>query len=240
MSEIHEAFREIVEAQLARHSTRHSEYHREFAIERPREGAKALAYLLARYPEVFGPATRVLDVGGGNGGFLLPFAQQGCHCFWIDRTHSTELSELMRRTDVRVLRTLSDASAVPLESESIDVVLYVETIEHVAAEAVGREIVRVLRPGGICYITTPARLRFLFRRDPHYGIPGLLLLPDSIQRRVFGLLRSNEEYEVEHLFWSAWGIVRTLPGLRVSEVTSKNWAGVLRRFDWDWLVVKKD
>ena len=98
----------------------------------------------------------------------------------------------------------------------------------------------MLRPGGICYVTTPPRLRFLFGRDPHYGLPGLLLLPDALQRRLFeGLLRRGEPYAVTHTFWSVAGVLRTLPGLELAEVTSKHWAGPLRRFDWDWIVASK-
>ncbi|HSY47947.1 MAG TPA: methyltransferase domain-containing protein [Thermoanaerobaculia bacterium] len=240
MPTVHEVFREIVQAELASHPTRHAQHHREFALQRPREGQKALEYLRRRYAGVFTGPVHILDVGGGNGGFLLPFAEQAMvECIWIDRHNSAELSYVAHQTGVGVRRALADATAIPLASQSIDVVLYVETIEHVPALAVGREIARVLRPGGICYMTTPARFRYLFQKDPHYGIPALLVLPDFLQRRASSALRPTEPYEVRHLFWSAWGIARSLPGLRVVEVTSKNWEGFLRRFDWDWLVLKK-
>ena len=98
----------------------------------------------------------------------------------------------------------------------------------------------MLRPGGLCYVTTPPRLRFLFRGDPHYGVPGLLLLPGPLQRRVFeGWVARGEAYDVEHIFWTAAGVLGTLPGLELAEITSKNWAGPLRRFDWDWIIARK-
>jgi SAM-dependent methyltransferase len=130
---------------------------------------------------------------------------------------------------------------LPFADGAFDLVLFAETLEHLdRPRATGREIVRVLRPGGLCYITTPARLRFLFAREPHYAIPGLLLLPDGLQRWLFErVLRPGERYGVTHTFWSVPGVLRTLPGMELAEVTSKNWAGPLRRLDWDWIVARK-
>jgi len=237
---IEQTFREVVESELALHPDRHAEYHREFAAGRYREGLKALEYLQSRYPDALRGRPKILDVGGGNGGFLLPFAERAqFRCFWIDHQRSDVLEQVVRKTAARVSRIVGDAGALPFASASIDVVLCIETIEHVNARALGREIGRVLRPGGICYLTTPSRVRFLLRRDPHYGIPGLLLLPDAVQRAVFHWIRPGEPYEVEHLFWSVFGIMNTLSGLRLAEVTSSNWAGPLRRFDWDWVIAQK-
>jgi hypothetical protein len=96
-----------------------------------------------------------------------------------------------------------------------------------------------VRPGGLCYITSPPRLKFLFGPDPHCGIPGLLLLPDALQSALFAFLRPHEHYEVEHVFWSMFGITRNFQELRVLEVVSRNWAGPLRRLDWDWIILGK-
>jgi SAM-dependent methyltransferase len=115
-----------------------------------------------------------------------------------------------------------------------------ETIEHVAdAAALGREAARALAPGGLCYITSPPRLRHLFGRDPHYGIRGLLAFPDLLQPWIFRRLRQGRPYEVRHTFWTQWGITRHFPGLRVAEVVSRNWAGFPRRLDWDWIILRK-
>src|SRR5688572_33287524 len=72
---------------------------------------------------------------------------------------------------------------------------------------------RVLEPGGLCVITTPARLRFLLRRDPHFGIPGLLLLPDRAQRWVATMtgIVPRDEYDVQHIYWYAGSIARLFP-----------------------------
>lgn len=141
-----------------------------------------------------------------------------------------------------MLHVAARGDFLPIVGSSIDLVLYVETIEHVDEPGrLGREIERVLRPGGICYITTPARLRHLLARDPHYSIPGLLLLPDSLQARAVRTLRPGIRYEVNHIFWSVPGILGTLPGQAVREITSRHpWVrGPLRKLDWDWIITQK-
>jgi 2-polyprenyl-3-methyl-5-hydroxy-6-metoxy-1,4-benzoquinol methylase len=55
-----------------------------------------------------------------------------------------------------------DAGQVPLADESADVVLSVETIEHLEnPRAFVRELVRLTKPGGLVIITTPNQLSLL-------------------------------------------------------------------------------
>ncbi len=69
---------------------------------------------------------------------------------------------------------------------------------------------------------------------------GLALLPDPVQRCVFErLVAPGDRYDVVHLFWSVAGVLWVLPGLELSEITSKHWAGPLRRLDRDWIVARK-
>lgn len=49
-----------------------------------------------------------------------------------------------------------DAAAIPLAANSIDTVLCTELLEHVPdPDGVAREIARVLRPGGVAFVTAP-------------------------------------------------------------------------------------
>lgn len=213
----------------------------EFARERLREGRKTFEYLARRYPEAVAPGARVLDVGSGNGGLLLPFAEAGHRSWGLDLDLHPEVAEVARAARLPLCHVQGRGERLPWPDEVFDVVLLTETLEHVDdPRRLGAEVARVLRPGGICYVTTPPRLRFLLRGDPHYGVPGLLLLPDGLQGLLFErVLARGQRYGVTHVFWTAAGILRALPGLELAEITSKNWAGPLRRLDWDWLVARK-
>lgn len=212
-----------------------------FALERLREGRKVHAYLADRYPDVLRPGARVLDVGCGNGGLLLPFAEAGHRCWGLDVTLHPELAETAGAAGLPLRQAQGRGQTLPFLDGAFDLILLAETLEHLAApRLVGREVVRVLRPGGLCYVTTPPRLRYLLGRDPHYDVPGLLLLPDRAQRLLFErVLAPGEAYAVVHTFWTAAGVLRCLPGLRMAEITSRNWAGPARRLDWDWIVGRK-
>jgi SAM-dependent methyltransferase len=215
----------------------------EFSLGRLAEGRKALAYLTSRYGDVLGgpERIRVLDVGCGNGGMLLPFAEAGHRCWGLDLTLHPELAEVAARAGLSLGQLQARGEALPFPDGSLDLVLLAETVEHVpGVRRLGAEVARVLRPGGLCSVTTPPRLRFLAQGDPHYGVRGLLLLPDGLQRFVFERwVAPGEAYDVTHVFWSAAGVMRALPGLELAEITSKNWAGPLRRLDWDWIVARK-
>jgi hypothetical protein len=52
-------------------------------------------------------------------------------------------------------------------------------------------MMRVTKSGGQVMITTPARLRYLWRPDPHDQVKGLMLLPDS---------RLTRTHDVQHVF----------------------------------------
>lgn len=247
MSGLGEVFRRVNERHLATWLPPGSPGHAsrlEFSLGRLGEGRKALAYLAERYPRALGggerPA-RVLDLGCGNGGMILPFAEAGHRCWGLDVGLHPELTGVVAEADLPLVHLQARGEALPFPDGSLDLVLLAETVEHVPRpRRLGAEVARVLRPGGICYATTPPRLRFLLRGDPHYGVPALLLLPDALQRLVFERwIAPGESYDVTHVFWSAAGVLRALPGLRLAEITSKNWAGPLRRLDWDWIVAEK-
>jgi SAM-dependent methyltransferase len=252
VSDLEATFRRVIEAHLAAALAPGSAGYvgrLEFALNRLAEGRKVHAYLARCYPEVLAPQgsggaadeARVLDLGCGNGGLLLPFAEAGHRCWGLDVGLHPELTEVAREAGLPLAHLQGRGEALPFPDGAFDLVLLAETLEHVERpRRLGREVVRVLRPGGICYLTTPPRLRFLLGRDPHYDLPGLLLLPDRLQRLLFErVLYPGEEYAVVHTFWSAAGVLRCLPGLRMAEITSKNWAGPGRRLDWDWIVARK-
>jgi SAM-dependent methyltransferase len=178
----------------------------------------------------------VLDVGSGNGGVSFAFAAvAGARAFTLDLTPNAELNAL--RAHVPLRSTVGDGAALPFASERFDVVLLLDTIEHVdRPREVASEAMRVLRPGGVCVVTTPARVRYLFRRDPHFGVPGLALLPNEAQRFVVDrVLRRSPAYDVTHLYWSADEIVRLFPAPAKSEVLFNRTYRPPGKFTIEWI-----
>lgn len=209
---------------------------------------------LADFFERAWPATRtVLDVGTGNGGVSFGLANvRQLEVVTADVSISEDLQALRSRVRLPVRHLVSDGRRLALADDTFDFVLCLETIEHVPnPAALGAEILRVLKPGGVCMVTTPARLRHLFGPDPHYGIRYMLLLPNAVQRFIAqSVLRRTKTYDVQHIFWSAAGIERQFPGGELFNVSwnypfpgptryhNAVWYR-LRNLLWDRLLIRK-
>ncbi|HYC91611.1 MAG TPA: class I SAM-dependent methyltransferase [Thermoanaerobaculia bacterium] len=182
------------------------------------------------------PGARVLDVGSGNGGVSFAFATMAeARAFTLDLAPNRELNAL--RELVPLHSTVGDGAALPFAGGSFDVVLLLDTIEHVERpREVAAEAMRVLRPGGVCVVTTPARVRYLFRRDPHFGVPGIALLPNEAQRFIVDrILRRRPRYDVTHLYWSAAEILRLFPAAARTEVLFNRTYRPPGRFTIEWI-----
>jgi len=103
----------------------------------------------------------------------------------------TALQEFADKEGLPLTTKIVDAQRLPFTENSFDGVLALELIEHIdSVPDFAREILRVMRPGGLCWVTTPNRLRIFFWGEPHYGIRYLSALPFRMQgfvaTRVFG------------------------------------------------------
>jgi len=228
---------------------RHYESNVAFAKQRFQEGVELAASFHDKYNA---RPLHILDLGAGTGGVSAALAADGKHrVVAVDVVANEDLRAM--RSAVHVDQVIATAGALPFANESFDVVLCLETIEHLPnAPASAREMMRVLRSGGQVMITTPARLRFLWKPDPHYQVRGLAALPDSMQRKiVVDKLKLTDQYDVQHLFWTAGGMIRMFPDRgRVETLVAIPWPGrprnlkeilwkVFRRLLWDRIVIYK-
>lgn len=98
---------------------------------------------------------RVLEIGCGPGSFAKYLAEQGAVVTAADFSPAAvELTSELVGPDVRTL--VADVQALPFEDESFDLVVSLETLEHVPDPDRGlAELVRVTKRGGRLVVTTP-------------------------------------------------------------------------------------
>lgn len=105
---------------------------------------------------------RVLDCGAWNGWFLsynTPAVAQRI-ALDFDGYYAQEMGE----RGIRFVLADLEKGALPLGDGSVDVVVMTSTLEHLGCpERIAPEMVRVLRPGGVVYITVPDIMKYGFR-----------------------------------------------------------------------------
>ena len=104
---------------------------------------------------------RILDVASGTGAVLTELQKLG----WAGGFDFSPLA--VKFCQERHLPNLmvGNAEAVPVQSGTIDIVVSLDTLEHVAAdEAAVSEFARVLRPGSVLVLNVPA---FKWLWGPH-------------------------------------------------------------------------
>ncbi len=155
---------------------------------------------------------RVLDYGCGYGRTLVEMAQAG-----YQNVVGVDFSEAMlarcRQELPQVSLLRNDGRTLPFESDSLDAVLLFATLtcipQNEAQRALIAEVERVLRPGGLLYISDlllneDTRNRERYERDAEtYGAFGIFELPEGVVVRhhrrewIEELTRSFAQLEYE-------------------------------------------
>lgn len=166
---------------------------------------------------------RVLDVGCQNGAWLVALGRAGAIPTGMDvdaaGIEAARIGANAYGIDARV--EIASACEMPFVTGEFDIVASSDVLEHVPDKtAMLHECVRVLRPGGLLFLIAP--IRFSIKHllsDPHYGHPGLSVLPGSWARWASKKVYGESEYEVETLP-TKWWTVRKLRafGMEVLEV----------------------
>jgi SAM-dependent methyltransferase len=141
------------------------------------------AATVATFEEIFaqvqGRGKAILEVGSGHGFTCVFFAVLGArevHGVDVMPSAIQVAEEVKRRVDpsLPVIFRLADAArGLPYDDAAFDVVLLVETLSHVVMADLGaflRETVRVLRTGGLLYLSDGNNARSPRRRRQNYRI----------------------------------------------------------------------
>ena len=141
-----------------------------------------------------------LDIGAGSGELIrkLKETRPGISCSACDYTDS-----LMELPDQKVDIVDLNVNRLPYKDKSFDVVTATEVIEHLENPRLFlRDINRVLKPGGLCVLSTPnilnlnSRLRYLW-----FGFPrlfGPLPIEDRKAESCFGHITPFSYFYLYH------------------------------------------
>jgi 2-polyprenyl-3-methyl-5-hydroxy-6-metoxy-1,4-benzoquinol methylase len=104
---------------------------------------------------------KVLEIGCGRGAFARYLAEQGADV-WAADFSPVAVAETEKLLAARGRALVADVQALPFPDESFDLVVSLETLEHVPDPKKGlAELVRVTRRGGRLIVTTPNYLNFM-------------------------------------------------------------------------------
>lgn len=117
-------------------------------------------YYVARVGEqvALGPGVRVLEIGCGDGGNLLPFAEVGCRCVGVDisKVRVEDARRFFAERGMAAEFLHEDVLLMP-DLGVFDVVLCHDVYEHVADKpGLLRAFEHYLRPGGVAFLAFPA------------------------------------------------------------------------------------
>jgi 2-polyprenyl-3-methyl-5-hydroxy-6-metoxy-1,4-benzoquinol methylase len=118
-----------------------------------------------------GTGLRIVDVGGGTGGFAVPLARSGHEVTVVDASPDALAALTRRATDagvadrVRAVQADADGIADLIPAGTADVVLCHSVLEVVDSPAeVARAIAGVLRPGGAASVLVANRVAAVLAR----------------------------------------------------------------------------
>lgn len=144
--------------------------------------AKKIEAVLSNYFKQDIENFRMLDVGSGNGTICDYFYQKN-EIFCVD----VQDQRINRMPNFRKV----ESEKLPYGDESFDIVISNHVIEHVRNQELHlKEIYRVLKKEGVCYLATP---NLIFPMEPHYKIPLIHYLPHNIFIKIIKLLNKYEE-----------------------------------------------
>ena len=158
-----------------------------------------IPYISRWYP--VGPGTRVMEIGCGEGGNLLPFARLGCDVTGVDiaACRIEEARRFFREEQARGRFTRQDIFNLHLPGRGYDIILCHDVLEHIKGKGLLLSLIKgYLNEGGIVFMSFPA---WMMPFGGHQQIcssrvlshlPYVHLLPKALYR---GLIRLAGESE---------------------------------------------
>jgi ubiquinone/menaquinone biosynthesis C-methylase UbiE len=138
---------------------------------------------------------KMLEIGCGTGGFSVMAHLTGIDTYGIDL--DPEAIKICRLKAAAYGITPSSfqmafAEALPFNNNCFDLVYCSSVLEHVSdVKKACKEILRVIKPGGICYIVIP---NYFSPYEGHYKVAWFPMMPKSIAKFYLRILRRPTEF----------------------------------------------
>jgi len=147
------------------------------------------------------PGATVLDVGCAAGANTAAFVKAGLEATGVDLV--PEFVELARESHPGIRFELSAAEDLPFPDASFDYVVLLSVLEHVHDwRKTLAEAVRVLRPGGVVYMSTTNR--FCPKQHEIRYIWGFGYLPDRLRRAIYSYAMEHRPSLIHHTQFPAY------------------------------------
>ncbi len=158
---------------------------------------------------------KILDVGSGPGGVSIAFSLAGANVTGIDIERELyEIAKIQAPSyGVNPEFFLYSGDKLPFADNTFDYAVSVSVLEHTTSpEGYLSEILRVLKPGGKCYLAFPNKL---WPIETHTQIWGLTYLPAFLKPFLIKALKRNPLEENNLHFYTYFNLVKMLKKIKV-------------------------
>ena len=186
------------------------------------------------------PGARILDLGAGEGFFSKMLGD------FVQAQHGVEPASVVSACDVapEIFRygrleceRIADDGKLPYQDHTFDIVCSLEVIEHVEDQfAFCREIMRVLRPGGLAILSTPNVLNVNSRvRILHSGFATLF---DPLPLSTVDAVHTSGHIHPVSYYYLSYALRRAgAASVAVTFDRLKNSARFLRAIFWPLIAI---
>ena len=150
---------------------------------------------------------RLLDIGCSTGILTRHYAEFFGRVIGLDLDDGAIEWARKNRAADNVSYRVGDSMELPFLTGEFDLVTCTHIYEHVPDDQrMLDEILRVLRPGGLCYFAAENRIRLW---DGHYNLPLVTMLPKPVADLYVRLSgRGQRRYETHRTLWGLRRLVR--------------------------------
>jgi 2-polyprenyl-3-methyl-5-hydroxy-6-metoxy-1,4-benzoquinol methylase len=157
----------------------------------------------------------ILEVGAGSALISHELAKLDNYVVSVDINDKIYKEANLRyniQEDAQFL--IADGRELSFKAKSFDIIICNQVIEHVPIKDHRNfitEMNRILKSGGLLYISTPNKFWFI---EPHAKLPFLSYMPKSLADKYIKFARGEEEYDINLLTYNQF-----VNSLKIFEIT---------------------